>query len=360
MAQSNGDKEMAEKAAKKWTDDKTSDILATFKQDFPYPTTWTRDTTDPKVKSYIRRYFGNKLQGSLVRTGIVQPGVGERSNNALFTAKPLLTARQLYEKEEKDEVLTLADKSSGNTAGRYQTALRTLWTTTEIDVKQKFENQARENALHVDISRNQRDFEANIGGTLQDLCTNGALGPAEMVLLASYRNTAGELCTLAVHGHSDENPEQKSFADFAPEFSAVRTQWDNFCGGIIPRPHQDREGWAAIPKNAAGIPIFPSVDFDSATRYCCSSRVSCQCPRSGASSWFCSSTYASTDFTSASTDFTATSPGITAAPTDFTAASPGTTAASPGITAASTDFAVATACSTAFVSPVATTAAPET
>jgi hypothetical protein len=47
------------------------------------------------------------------------------------------------------------------------------------------------------VYRNQREFEDNIGGTLQDLCTNGALGPAEMILFASFRNSAGELVTIA-------------------------------------------------------------------------------------------------------------------------------------------------------------------
>lgn len=37
---------------------------------------------------------------------------------------------------------------------------------------------------------NQEDFESNISGTLRDLC-NGPLGPAEMVLLVSFRNAAG-------------------------------------------------------------------------------------------------------------------------------------------------------------------------
>ncbi|KAJ7792004.1 hypothetical protein B0H14DRAFT_2624512 [Mycena olivaceomarginata] len=85
----------------------------------------------------------------------------------------------------------------GNSAGCYQTALKTLWTTTDTNIKQKYEEQARQQGLNVDISRNQRKFEDNIGGTLQNLCTNGALGLAEMILLASFRNSAGERVTIA-------------------------------------------------------------------------------------------------------------------------------------------------------------------
>ncbi|KAJ7893894.1 hypothetical protein B0H14DRAFT_2559521 [Mycena olivaceomarginata] len=150
---------------------------------------------------YIRRYFGNILQGSLVRTQVIQPGVGEHQNNALFTAPRPVTARQLYATDERDGILTLADnlkkKTGGNSAGCYQTALKTLWTTTDTNIKQKYEEQARQQGLNVDLSRNQREFEDNIGGTLQDLCTNGALGPAEMILFASFRNSAGELVTIA-------------------------------------------------------------------------------------------------------------------------------------------------------------------
>ncbi|KAJ7878329.1 hypothetical protein B0H14DRAFT_2567292 [Mycena olivaceomarginata] len=200
LTESKGDKDLAQKAAKKWKDDNTSAIFETIKRQYPYPTAWARDTKDSKVKGYIRRYFGNILQGSLVRTQVIQPGVGEHQNNALFTAPRPVTARQLYAADERAGVLTLADnlkkKTGGNSAGCYQTALKTLWTTTDTNIKQKYEEQARQQGLNVDLSRNQREFEDNIGGTLQDLCTNGALGPAEMILLASFRNSAGELQRL--------------------------------------------------------------------------------------------------------------------------------------------------------------------
>jgi hypothetical protein len=106
---------------------------------------------------YIRRYFGNILQGSLVRTQVIQPGVGEHQNNALFTAPRPVTARQLYAADERAGVLTLADnlkkKTGGNSAGCYQTALKTLWTTTDTNIKQKYEEQAHQQGLNVDLSR---------------------------------------------------------------------------------------------------------------------------------------------------------------------------------------------------------------
>lgn len=166
---------------------------------------------------YIRRYFGNILQGSLVRTGLIQPGVGaSSSNNALFTARTPLTARQLYAAGEREDVLNLAYQTAppGNKAGLYQTALKDSWSTAGPELKAKYEEQAKASALHVNIARyllqsgssmcityathrNQKDFEENIGSTIQDLCTNGSLGPAEMVLFASFRSPQGELCTFA-------------------------------------------------------------------------------------------------------------------------------------------------------------------
>ncbi|KAJ7656585.1 hypothetical protein B0H17DRAFT_1213790 [Mycena rosella] len=266
---SNGAKDSAEKAAKTWKDTHTNDILSKIKSDYPYPSTWTRETTDGKVKSYIRRFFGNCLQGTLVRTGALKTGLGDPANNAIFNAPRPLTARQLYAEAQKDEVLTLAgnlkDEIGGNTAACYQTALKTLWSTTEDDTKAKYEEEARTQALDIDVARNQRDFESHIGGTLQDLCTNGALGPAEMVLLASFRTTTGDLSTFVVHGHSDEN--QRSFADFLPNFPSVRSQWDTFSAEVLPRHSlQDQDGWDTIPRNSAGIPVFPAVDFDNTTR----------------------------------------------------------------------------------------------
>ncbi|KAJ6523431.1 hypothetical protein DFH09DRAFT_1420784 [Mycena vulgaris] len=269
LKHSNGDKNSAEKAAKTWKDENVPEIFVKIKADYPYPSLWKKSTIDGAVKGYIRRYFGNFLQGTLVRTGALQSSVAEPTHNAIFTAPRPLTARQLYERDEKDGVLTLADSlkqtTGGNAAGCYQSALKTLWTTTQPDIKEKYEEAARSQALTVDISRNQRDFETNIGGTLQDLCTNGALGPAEMVLLASFRAPSGELATFVVHGHSDEN--QRSFTDFAPSFSAVRSQWDAFSAQVLPRRSlKDREDWDTIPTNATGVPIFPAVDFEETTR----------------------------------------------------------------------------------------------
>lgn len=51
LKDANGDKSTAEKAAKKWKDDQTSEILAKIKKEYPYPSNWPRDTTDGKVKS---------------------------------------------------------------------------------------------------------------------------------------------------------------------------------------------------------------------------------------------------------------------------------------------------------------------
>jgi hypothetical protein len=50
LTESKGDKDLAQKAAKKWKDDNTSAIFETIKRQYPYPTAWARDTTDSKVK----------------------------------------------------------------------------------------------------------------------------------------------------------------------------------------------------------------------------------------------------------------------------------------------------------------------
>ncbi|KAJ7889306.1 hypothetical protein B0H14DRAFT_2561805 [Mycena olivaceomarginata] len=71
----------------------------------------------------------------------------------------------------------------------------------------------------------------------------------------------------SVHGHSDENSAQRSLADFATaEFSRVRSLWDDFSTEMLPVLLQDREGWTTIPRNEAGIPLFPAVDFENAGR----------------------------------------------------------------------------------------------
>ncbi|KAJ7166382.1 hypothetical protein C8R43DRAFT_1162879 [Mycena crocata] len=271
LASSKGDKKAAEAAAKKWKDTHIVEMFTTIRRDFPYPSTWTVEVTDVKLKQYIRRYFGNFLQGTLVRTGVLQPTLTEpAANNAIFTAPPPRTARQLYAEDEKEGILELANnlkqEVGGNAAGLYQTALKTSWSGIEPETKAKYEEAAHSQASNIDVSRNQSEFEANIGGTLQDLCTNGAIGPAEMVLFASFRNHSdGDLTAFVVHAHSDEN--QRSFIEFVPNFTALEGQWAGFSKEVLPRrSQQEREAWAVIPRNSAGIPIFPPVDFDDTTR----------------------------------------------------------------------------------------------
>ncbi|KAJ7513290.1 hypothetical protein B0H11DRAFT_2213804 [Mycena galericulata] len=266
LANSGGDKAQGQTAAKKWKDENCPAILAKIKTDYPYPTLWSRSTTDGDVKAYIRRYFGNLLHGNLVRTGALQP-VPAPSNNALFTASRPATGRELFAKEQKDDIMEQSKnlkKPGANTAGCYQAALKMAWDNEDDEVKAKYQLAAEEQAAAgMNIPQNQLDFERNIGGTLQDLC-NGALGPAEMVLLASFRNASGGISTFVVEGHSEQN--DRSFSDFYPTFPVLRKSWDSFSEEVLPAALTDRTDWNMIPRNSEGIPIFPSVDLDNITR----------------------------------------------------------------------------------------------
>jgi hypothetical protein len=51
-------------------------------------------------------------------TQVIQPGVGEHQNNALFTAPRPFTARKLYVAAEKDCIRTLADNLKTETGGK--------------------------------------------------------------------------------------------------------------------------------------------------------------------------------------------------------------------------------------------------
>ncbi|KAJ7511414.1 hypothetical protein B0H11DRAFT_2215241 [Mycena galericulata] len=234
LANSGGDKAQGQTAAKKWKDENCPAILAKIKTDYPYPTLWSRSTTDGDVKAYIRRYFGNLLHGNLVRTGALQP-VPAPSNNALFTASRPATGRELFAKEQKDDIMEQSKnlkKPGANTAGCYQAALKMAWDNEDDEVKAKYQLAAEEQAAAgMNIPQNQLDFERNIGGTLQDLC-NGALGPAEMVLLASFRNASGGISTFVVEGHSEQN--DRSFSDFYPTFPVLRKSWDSFSEEVLP------------------------------------------------------------------------------------------------------------------------------
>ncbi|KAJ7879831.1 hypothetical protein B0H13DRAFT_1892102 [Mycena leptocephala] len=185
-----GPKDALEATAKKWKNTNCPDIHSKMNQLHPYPSLWSGKTSDPDVS-------------------------------------------KLFAKDQRDDVMQEADilmKTGANSAGSYQSALKVLWDGENEDTKSKYRLVAEERAAAVDIPRNQEDFESNISGTLRDLC-NGPLGPAEMVLLVSFRNAAG-ISTIVAEGHSEQN--ERSFKDFYPEWDAFRVSWDLFSNAVIP------------------------------------------------------------------------------------------------------------------------------
>lgn len=78
------------------------------------------------------------------------------TNNALFTASRPLTARKLFAKDQRDDVMQEADilmKTGANSAGSYQSALKVLCDGENEDTKSKYRLVAEERAAAVDIPR---------------------------------------------------------------------------------------------------------------------------------------------------------------------------------------------------------------
>ncbi|KAJ7495575.1 hypothetical protein FB451DRAFT_1387597 [Mycena latifolia] len=188
-----------------------------------------------------------------------------KKSNALLKFSSTLTGRQLFA-QENHEAITLATKQRGldtntkNPAAIYQTILKERWDALSGEDQSHWNARADDEVG--DIARNQEEFGGVINLALRDLCQGKLLGDAEMMLFYAFREPEnGDLLAGTIHGHSIHN--QQHFGGSREDLQArYGKPWSDFAENVIPRPVILNP---AIPRNAGGQPVFPSIDLNSIT-----------------------------------------------------------------------------------------------
>ncbi|KAJ6496906.1 hypothetical protein DFH09DRAFT_1447719 [Mycena vulgaris] len=184
----------------------------------------------------------------------------------LFRFSSVLTGRQLFAKENSAIINTAAKQrvatlGHGSVAGFYQSVLKERWDALDDEDKLEWQERAEEGAG--DMASNQAEFGRKMHAALTDLSQGGLLGDAELLLFYGFRNpTSGDLDIGTIHGHSSQN--RVNFGGSHSEMQAnYGNPWAAFAESVIPRPIVEET--SVIPRNAFGVPVFPSVDLNIVT-----------------------------------------------------------------------------------------------
>ncbi|KAJ7236501.1 hypothetical protein C8J57DRAFT_1530053 [Mycena rebaudengoi] len=248
-------------------------------------TTWKQQTAtaimdDPRFanldtkftrKEYherIVRKFGNYRNHVYLKQNPDSPTVQPPPSKGLPLLKfsSVLTDRQLFAQENNADITsTSAGRAAQTSHGRvnavYQTVLKEMWDALSDGEKNMWDAKADEGAG--DVERNQTEFRIGVHSALTDLCRGGLIGNAEIIMFYGFRNpSSGDLNVGSIHARCAHNKVN---------FGGTREQlqenygapWATFVESVIPRPaNTDSE---IIPRNALGVPVFPSIDLNSIT-----------------------------------------------------------------------------------------------
>ncbi|KAJ6563366.1 hypothetical protein DFH09DRAFT_1082420 [Mycena vulgaris] len=186
----------------------------------------------------------------------------------LFRFSSVLTGRQLFAKENSAIINTAAKQrvatlGHGSVAGFYQSVLKERWDALDDEDKLEWQERAEEGAG--DMASNQAEFGRKMHAALTDLSQGGLLGDAELLLFYGFRNpTSGDLDIGTIHGHSSQN--RVNFGGSHSEMQAnYGNPWAAFAESVIPRPIVEET--SVIPRNAFGVPVFPTHSWSPDSNY---------------------------------------------------------------------------------------------
>ncbi|KAJ7807925.1 hypothetical protein B0H14DRAFT_3763583 [Mycena olivaceomarginata] len=195
-------------------------------------------------------------------TAIPTPALANRKANPLLKFSSITSGRQQFAKENSESITAAAhqrllDTDNKSLAAVYQNVLKERWDSLSGEEQLDWNERAEKEAG--DTSQNQREFVETMSLALQDLCQGGLIGDAEMVLWYSFREVGnGDLMAGSIHSHSVHNDTNFGVGlDFHAEY---QNAWWDFCdhsipSHVVPNP--------LVPRNAAGQPVFPSIDVNT-------------------------------------------------------------------------------------------------
>ncbi|KAJ7830730.1 hypothetical protein B0H14DRAFT_3872481 [Mycena olivaceomarginata] len=195
-------------------------------------------------------------------TAIPTPALANRKANPLLKFSSITSGRQQFAKENSESITAAAhqrllDTDNKSLAAVYQNVLKERWDSLSGEEQLDWNERAEKEAG--DTSQNQREFVETMSLALRDLCQGGLIGDAEMVLWYSFREVGnGDLMAGSIHSHSVHNDTNFGVGlDFHAEY---QNAWWDFCdhsipSHVVPNP--------LVPRNAAGQPVFPSIDVNT-------------------------------------------------------------------------------------------------
>ncbi|KAJ7790511.1 hypothetical protein B0H14DRAFT_3891150 [Mycena olivaceomarginata] len=195
-------------------------------------------------------------------TAIPTPALANRKANLLLKFSSITSGRQQFAKENSESITAAAhqrllDTNNKSLAAVYQNVLKERWDSLSGEEQLDWNERAEKEAG--DTSQNQREFVETMSLALRDLCQGGLVGDAEMVLWYSFREVGnGDLMAGSIHSHSVRNDTNFGVGlDFHAEY---QNAWWDFCdhsipSHVVPNP--------LVPRNAAGQPVFPSIDVNT-------------------------------------------------------------------------------------------------
>ncbi|KAJ6582632.1 hypothetical protein DFH09DRAFT_1309580 [Mycena vulgaris] len=213
------------------------------------------DTTkNPRTKWFkmiVRKFTNYRTQVYLKHNPVSAAMSGPPGSGPLFRFSSVLTGRQLFAKENSAIINTAAKQrvatlGHGSVAGFYQSVLKERWDALDDEDKLEWQERAEEGAG--DMASNQAEFGRKMHAALTDLSQGGLLGDAELLLFYGFRNpTSGDL-DIGTHSEMQAN---------------YGNPWAAFAESVIPRPIVEET--SVIPRNAFGVPVFPSIDLNIVT-----------------------------------------------------------------------------------------------
>ncbi|KAE9386627.1 hypothetical protein BT96DRAFT_1005887 [Gymnopus androsaceus JB14] len=166
--------------------------------------------------------------------------------------------KDLFRRENNDAIKNLAtDKFKDTSALGYQRALSELWKNAQD------QEDYNKRAKTIDIFKNQLKFRAAMTSALISMCQSNTLGPAEMVLLAGFRDEQNNLKCFHLHGHHDFS-NSDTFPLDKQEVEKMLKAWSDHCEEHIPK-HVKQEPAAkdeTLLRNLNGVPVFEKLDLD--------------------------------------------------------------------------------------------------
>ncbi|KAJ7663718.1 hypothetical protein DFH06DRAFT_1324234 [Mycena polygramma] len=248
-------------ALTRWKQGKASTILDS-------PPFATLDLSKNSRKAWfemIVRKFTNYRNQVYLKSAEAQDTLAVRTKkaNPLLKFSSVTSGRQLFAREKEEEINAackerLLDTGHNSPAGVYQIILKEKWDGLTGEDQSAWNARAEQEAGN--ISQNQQEFPNTMTLALRDLCQGNLFGDAEMVLLYGFRETdTGDLVAGTIHAHCKAN--QHHFGGSNEEMQLqYGAAWSEFAENVIPRPVSLNP---TIPRNASGVPVFPSIDLDT-------------------------------------------------------------------------------------------------